>query len=238
MGRRCRSAAAAGDASVHAHAAPQEDIMTTTQAGRPAATIQRPLPLVAGIVAGPLFVTVSLAQVPFRDGFDMTRHAFSFLLIGPGGWLQTLNYVLVGLLFTVAGVGLRRRLAGRPGRAAQLLATALGAGLVLAGVFPPPPSFGYPAGAPAGAPAELTATAILHAVGFIVGVLSFTVLQFVLARWLWRRHQRRWAAVAAATGLALLTVPPTSGLPFGTVWLYIAVGAAFLLTSVHLRRLR
>jgi hypothetical protein len=41
----------------------------------------------AGIVAGPLFVTVSLVQIPFRDGFDMTRHAFSFLLIGPGGWL-------------------------------------------------------------------------------------------------------------------------------------------------------
>lgn len=212
--------------------------MATSFTGRPAATVVHPLPLVAGVVAGPLFIAVSLVQIPFRDGFDMTRHAFSFLLIGPGGWLQIINFILVGLLFTVAGVGLRRRLTGRTGRTAQVLATTLGAGLILAGMFPPPPSFGYPIGAPAGAPAQLTTTALLHAAGFIIGVLSFTILQFVLASWLWRKHQCRWAAIAAVTGLALLTVPPTSGLPFGTTWLYAAVGTAFHITSIQLQRLR
>jgi len=214
--------------------------MATTLANRSTAAVQnrRSLLLAAGIVAGPLFVAVSLAQIPFRDGFDMTRHAFSFLLIGPGGWLRTINFVLVGLLFMVAGAGLRRRLTGRTGGAAQVLATALGAGLIIGGLFPPPPSFGYPVGAPAGAPAQLTTTALVHAVGFITGVLSFTILQFVLAGWLWRHRQRRWAAVAVVTGVALLTVPPTSGLPFGTVWLYLVVSAAYLVTSVHLHRLR
>ena len=214
--------------------------MATTLASRSTAAVRnrRSLPLDAGIVAGPLFVAVSLAQIPFRDGFDMTRHAFSFLLLGPGGWLQIINFVLVGLLFIVTGAGLRRRLTGRTGPAAQALATALGTGLIIGGLFPPPPSFGYPVGAPAGAPAQLTTTAILHAVGFITGVLSFTILQFVLAGWLWRHRQRRWAAVAMVTGLALLTVPPTSGLPFGTVWLYLVVSAAYLVTSVHLHRLR
>ena len=214
--------------------------MATHLATRPTAAVQDPrsLSLAAGIVAGPLFVILSLAQIPFRDGFDMTRHAFSFLLIGPGGWLQTINFVLTGLLFVVAGGGLRRRLTGRTGGVAQLLATALGAGLILGGLFPPPPSFGYPVGAPPGAPAQLSTTATLHAAGFVTGVLSFTILQFVLAGWLWRHRQRRWAAVAVLTGVALLTVPPTSGLPFGTVWLYLVVSAAYVLTSIHLHRLR
>lgn len=102
--------------------------------------------LSAGIIAGPLMVAVSFAQIPFRDGFDMTRHAFSFLLLGPGGRLQLLNYLVVGALYIIAGFGLSRTLGGRTGRAAQILATCLGAGLILAGIFPPPPSFGYPGG--------------------------------------------------------------------------------------------
>jgi len=194
--------------------------------------------LVAGVVAGPLFLLVSFAQIPFRDGFDITRHAFSFLLLGPGGWVQTINFLLAGLLYIIAGRGLRRRLSGSAGRTAQILATTLGAGLIVGGLFPPPPSFGYPVGAPAGVPAEMSTTAVLHAAGFITGMLSFTILQFVLAGWLWRRHQRRWAAVALVTGVALLSVPPTLGLPFGTTWLYLVVSVAYLMTSVHFRRLR
>jgi hypothetical protein len=217
---------------------PQEDIMATTPTG-PTRVQHRDRQLLgAGILAGPLFVVVSLAQIPFRDGFDMTRHAFSFLLIGPGGWLQTVNYLLVGLLYAAAGVGLRRRLLGTAGRVARLLAGALAAGLIVAGLFPPPPSFGYPVGAPAGPPAEMSTTAILHAVGFITGVLSFTVLQFVLGRWWWRHGQRGWAVVALVTGVALLSVPATSGFAFGTVWLYVVVSTAYLVTSVHLVRLR
>jgi hypothetical protein len=206
----------------------------------PAAPVQhrRVQVLDAGIVAGPLFVLVSFAQIPFRDGFDMTRHAFSFLLLGPGGWVQTINFLLVGLLYIAGGRGLRRRLTGRAGRTAQILATTLGAGLIVGGLFPPPPSFGYPVGAPAGAPAEMSTNAALHAAGFITGMLSFTILQFVLAGWLWRRHQRRWAVVALVTGAALLSVPPTSGLAFGTSWLYLVVSVAYLVTSVQLRHLR
>ena len=213
--------------------------MPTSLTNPPAARVQhrRAQLLDAGIVAGPLFVLVSFAQIPFRDGFDMTRHAFSFLLLGPGGWVQTINFLLVGLLYIAAGRGLRRRLTGRAGRTAQILATTLGAGLIVGGQFPPPSSFGYPVGAPAGAPAEMTTNAALHAAGFITGMLAFTILQLVLAGWLWRR-QRRWAVVALVTGVALLSVPPTSGLPFGTSWLYLVVSVAYLVTSVQLRRLR
>jgi hypothetical protein len=109
-------------------------------------------------------VAVSFAQVPFRDGFDITRHAFSFLLVGPGGWLQMLNYLAAGSRYVIAGFGLRRNLGGPTGGTAQILATTLGAGLVVAGLFPPPPSCGYPPGAPPAAPDQISATAILHGI--------------------------------------------------------------------------
>src|SRR5215207_4592473 len=98
--------------------------------------------LVAGAVAGPVFVAVSLAQIPFRDGFDMTRHAFSFLLNGPDGRIQTINFVVTGALFLVASPGLRAALGGRAGVVAGVLLAVLGIGLVVAGLFAPQPSFG------------------------------------------------------------------------------------------------
>src|SRR5829696_4528610 len=183
---------------------------STAAADGPARRLGTGTALRAGIVTGPMFVAVSFAQIPFRDGFDMTRHAFSFLLLGPGAGLQIVNYLLVGMLYAVSGVGLRRALGGRSGRVARALATGLGAGLLVAGLFPPPPSFGYPAGAPAGMPAELSTNAVLHGVGFGLGVISWCVLLLVLAAWLRRQGQRRWAVLALVTGLALLVVPTTS----------------------------
>lgn len=40
--------------------------------------------------------------------------------------------------------------------------------------------------------------------------------------------------VGLVSGVALLSVPPTSGLPYGTVWLYVAVTGAFSVTSAVL----
>ncbi|HZA03368.1 MAG TPA: DUF998 domain-containing protein [Propionibacteriaceae bacterium] len=194
--------------------------------------------LTAGMVAGPLLPAVSFVQIPFREGFDMTKHAFSFLLIGPGGWLQIINYLLAGALYVICGIGLRAAMRGKTGRAAQILAGGLGAGLIIAGLFPPPPSFGYPVGAPAGAPAQVTTTAVLHAVGFGLGVLSFCALLFVLAVWFWRNASRRWAVVAAVAATSLLAVPPTSSQPYGTVLLYVVVTTAWITTAVLLSRIR
>jgi hypothetical protein len=79
---------------------------THTRTGHDRLTPPRRIdPLVAGILAGPALAAVSFAQIPFRPGFDMTRHAFSFLLIGPGAWAQVSNYLLAGALYATAGHG-------------------------------------------------------------------------------------------------------------------------------------
>jgi hypothetical protein len=51
-----------------------------------------------GVLAGPFYVTVSLAQALTRDGFDLTRHAWSLLSNGSLGWIQITNFVLTGLM--------------------------------------------------------------------------------------------------------------------------------------------
>jgi hypothetical protein len=64
-----------------------------------------------GVVAGPFYLAVSLIQAFVRDGFDLARHPLSLLANGPGGWVQTANFVITGLMVLAAAVGFRRVLA-------------------------------------------------------------------------------------------------------------------------------
>jgi MFS-type transporter involved in bile tolerance (Atg22 family) len=188
----------------------------------------------AGIASGPLFVALSFAQVPFHEGFDLTKHAFSFLLLGPGGWLQACNFILAGILYVLSGIGLRRALGRRTGRWAQVLISAVGIGMITAGMFRPDPAYGYPEGAPAGMPAEFTTGSAIHGLAFVVAMLAWCALLVVLAMWLRRGLERRWAAAALTAAVALLAVPAVSAQPFGTVVLYVVVTIAFGITSTLL----
>lgn len=42
-----------------------------------------------GVLAGPCYVTVSLAQALAHKGFDLTRHDWSLLAAGAWGWIQS-----------------------------------------------------------------------------------------------------------------------------------------------------
>ncbi len=69
--------------------------------------------IVAGVIAGPLLVAISFVQIPFQPGFDVTRHAFSFLLLGVTGWVEQLAFITAGVLFVAGAVGAYRILGGR-----------------------------------------------------------------------------------------------------------------------------
>jgi hypothetical protein len=129
--------------------------------------------LVWGVVAGPCYVAVSLAQALTREGFDLTKHAWSLLSNGELGWIQVANFVLTGLMVVAAAAGLRRALT--PGRGqtwAPLLIGAYGVSLVGAGIFRADPAQGFPAGTPADA-AEVSWHGMLH---FMVGGIGFLCL--------------------------------------------------------------
>ena len=101
--------------------------------------------LACGVVAGPLYVLVSLTEALTRDGFDLVRHQWSLLSDGDLGWIHITNLVVTGLMTIAFAVGLRRAL--RPGRGATWAARLVGvygASLVGAGVFRADPALGFP----------------------------------------------------------------------------------------------
>src|SRR6476619_3405321 len=66
-----------------------------------------------GVVVGALYLAVGVIQGFVRDGFDFRRHALSHLANGPGGWVQTANLAVCGLMVSGAAIGIARALQSR-----------------------------------------------------------------------------------------------------------------------------
>jgi hypothetical membrane protein len=151
-----------------------------------------------GVVAGPLFVTVSLAQALRRDGFDLRRHAWSVLENGQLGWIQSTNFVLTGAMVVACAVGLRRATGAR--WASRLLA-GFGVGTALAGVFTADPVAGFPAGTTS---AAVSWHGMLHLAFAGLGFLGMIAACLILARRFGAEGRRGWAVSARITGLVFL----------------------------------
>jgi hypothetical protein len=132
-----------------------------------------------GVLAGPVYVGVSLAQALTRDGFEITRHAWSLLANGHLGWIQIANLVLAGLMVLAAATGVRRAQPGHPW-AGRLLAV-FGASLVAAGVLRADPAMGFPVGTPQG-PGSVSWHGVGHLAAGAVGFLCVAAAAWVLAR--------------------------------------------------------
>jgi Protein of unknown function (DUF998) len=156
--------------------------------------------LAAGIVAGPLFLGTWLTQALTREGFDLTRHPISLLALGDGGWIQIANFVVTGALYVGCAAGLRRALGGeRGGTWGPRLIGAFGFGLIVAGAFVADAGAGFPAGAPAGAPV-MSWHGLLHELGHVIALLSWTAAAVVFAR-RFRALGQRGAAVATVASI-------------------------------------
>ncbi|RSM59604.1 DUF998 domain-containing protein [Actinoplanes sp. ATCC 53533] len=168
----------------------------------PATRITRSL-LGYGVIAGPVYVVVALAQALSREGFDLSRHAWSLLANGDFGWIQITNFIAVGLMTVAAAVGLRRALAsGRGGTWGPLLIAAYGVSLVGAGVFRADPGQGFPVGAPQSP--TISWHGMLHFVVGAVGFLCLIAACFVLAGRFARAGQPRLAWFSRITGVVFL----------------------------------
>lgn len=188
--------------------------------------------LACGILAGPLFLVASYAQAITRNGFDLSRNAFSYLSLGPGGWIQMADFVLCGLLFIAGATAVRQVMQAGPGhRWAPRLIAIMGVAMVVGGVFRIDPSFGYPPGAPAGKPDTLSWHGVLHAGAFTVAIMSWLAASFAFALWFLAQQQRAWAAYSAAVGLALLAPVATIIAPPGALLIYAAATFGWTWTS-------
>lgn len=160
--------------------------------------------LAYGVIAGPMYVVVSLIQALTREGFDLTRHAASILANGGQGWIQVLNLILTGTMTVAAAVGLRRTLRGRRGATwGPRLIGAYGVSLVGAGVFRADPTHGFPVGTPDG-PGPVSWHGLLHLSVGAVGFLALIAACFVIARGFTAAGERGWAVYSRFTGVAFL----------------------------------
>ena len=128
----------------------------------------------------------------------------------------------------------------RGGAWGALLVGTFGLGLIVAGIFPPDPGFGFPPGAPAGPASSMSGHASLHALGFFVSMLSLIVNTFVFARRFAGAGQRGWAAYSVVSGVSvvLLIVLSIAIMSWAGVIVALAGAAAFGWVSAAAARLR
>lgn len=198
------------------------------QVGRGAA-ITRAL-LRCGVLAGPFYLVVSLVQAFLRDGFEFARHPLSLLANGPGGWVQTANFALTGLMVCAAAVGFWR-VPGRRSRGMTYFLAAFGVALIMAAVFPADPVDGFPPGTPKGPPTSISTTGLVHFASGSLGFLSLGISCFCASWAMWRRKVSSLAFVSLISGLGVL-VGFFGGLasPIGIagIWFAVVVGWAWL----------
>jgi hypothetical protein len=211
-------------------------------AGRPPAVAgsTRTL-LTGGLVAGPLYVVVVLAQMLTRDGFDISRHPASMLSNGDRGWIQILTFAVSGLLFIAVGLRRVTRRAGGPGADwGPRLVGVFGAGMVAAAGFSADPADGFPPGTPTGPPTSISWTGTVHFLVAGIGFLALIAACFVFARRAAAHGRRGWAAFSAATGgLFLVTwmaVFALQGSRPANVAFALAIALALAWTSVLFSR--
>jgi hypothetical protein len=193
-----------------------------------------------GIIAGPFYLVVGLAQALVRDGFDLKRHPLSVLANGSGGWVQTANFVLTGLMVIAAAVGLRRLLAPRSSAASWFLGF-FGAGMLAGAIFRADPVDGFPVGTPEGMPTSVSTFGVLHfAVGGL-GFLAWAISAILTGRALARRSQHALARYSVLSGV-MIAAAFLGGmmLPIGIlgIWLSVVAGWAWLtIVSLYLYRM-
>jgi hypothetical protein len=192
----------------------------------------------SGAAAGPIFIAVALSQAATRAGFDAVKHPLSLLSLGELGWIQITNFVLAGLLFFAAAVGMRRALSPGPASVwGPRLIGAFGVALIGGGVFVADPGLGFPPGTPEGIPDEMSWHGIAHSAAPVVGFLALSLACFVFARRSLRLGQRRWAVWSIVTGVSIQVLGAMSNMSLNFIPLWAAMVLGFGWASAQAARL-
>ena len=194
-----------------------------------------------GVVVGPFYLAVGLIQAFMRDGFDLARHPLSLLANGPGGWVQTANFVVSGLMVVAAAVGFARVL-GPTSRAVTWFLGAFGVSMLAAAILRADPVDGFPIGTPLGMPTSISPMGMGHFIAGMTGFVSLAISCFLAARAMSRRNAKGMARFSLFSGLGIVLgffggfIP---GVSLGTagIWFSVVLGWIWLaVLSRHLYR--
>lgn len=197
--------------------------------------------LMGGLLAGPIYVVVGLAEALVRPGFDLRRHELSLLANGDLGWIHVAMMLVTGLLACAGAMGLRRALPPGPGRTGgPILLGVYGLGVALAGLLTADPASGFPPGTPDSRALVLSWHGIGHLVAGSIGFLGLIAACFVFARRFGSNRNHGWAAYSTVTGVVFLagfvgiasgTESPALNMAFGVAvvvaWAWISVLCAW-----------
>lgn len=196
--------------------------------------------LIAGVVAGPFYIGLGLAQALTRPGFDITRHALSLLSNGDLDWIQVANFTLSGLLVIAGALGIRHAIEGRGKTWGTLLIGLYGLSLIGAGIFKADPAMGFPLGTPEGA-TTMSTHGMLHFMFGGLGFLALIAACFVFARRFASQGEKGWAAYSIFTGIVFFAsfvgIASGSGNPLIILGFWIGVILAWTWISLLSRRL-
>jgi hypothetical protein len=106
-----------------------------------------------------IFVVVVTVEGARRPGYNAAYHTGSELELGPGGWIQRANFVLLSAGFAADAIGVQRTLETTTGAALLGIAAV---GLAMAAIFAPDPVRGFPPGASSRTSRPVTLHAKLH----------------------------------------------------------------------------
>lgn len=157
--------------------------------------------LSCGLLVGPVFVVVFLVEGATRAGYDPVRLPVSLLVLGEGGWIQTANFLLDGILIFGSAVGLQRASneLGAISALGSVLIGIVAIGLTAAGIFATDPGGGYPPGEVPPVVESMHAT--IHDISSLVVFTVLPVASFVFAFGFARLGQRRWSVLSGAVGV-------------------------------------
>ena len=120
----------------------------------------------AGLLAPVLFVTVFTIAGLLRQGYDPLSTYVSELALGPGGWVQMLNFVLLGILMIVFSRGVAAEFrTGKASKGGPVLLLIIALLFIVSGIFVMDPT-----GTP---PNQATMHGIIHGLS---GGIIFTLM--------------------------------------------------------------
>jgi hypothetical protein len=132
----------------------------------------------AGILAPVIFVSVFTLEGIFRPGYDPMSMYISALSLGSRGWIQMMNFIILGLLLFVFTFGLSKEIpSGKASRGGIITLYVLSLLFFISGPF-----VMDPADTPA---AQLSVHGIIHGLSGGIVFLLMPIIIFIFLRRIW-----------------------------------------------------